>query len=466
MTAHEKGRPLSTAESTMTSSPTSAPVRAVPANRPGRADGSRLLRPAAAAPTPTASGGVTDAVARRLGLRLLAGLHEGRLEIVEADGREHVFGDVRSTLSARLEVRDQRAWRALLVAGSVGFGRGFVEGWWTADDPTAVTRIAIRNLGRLDDLRTSSARLTGPLLDAWSRLRPPTTRRRNRDDIMSHYDIGNEFFSLFLDETMTYSCAVFDRPDDALADASEGKYRRLLDKLAVGADHRLLEIGSGWGGLAIHAARGRGCSVTTTTISPEQAGAVRRRVAEAGAADHVEALELDWRDLPSLGRRFDRVVSIEMIEAVEWRDYRRYFDVIERCLRPDGMVGMQAICIPDRRFQSSKHHEDFIKRYIFPGGMLPSTGALVDAACGKGRLQLLDVDDLTRHYAETLRRWRARLDEHAAEVIDLGLDERFLRLWRMYLSYCEAAFLERHCTVQQLVFVGPEWRGELTTRPV
>jgi len=399
-------------------------------------------------------------------LRLLARLRQGRLEVVEGDGRSHVFGDPQSAMSARVDVRDPRAWRALLTGGSVGFGRGFVEGWWHTDDPTTVTRIAIRNMHPLDELRTSLAKLTGPPLDVWSRLRPPTTRRRNRDDIMSHYDIGNEFFAVFLDETMTYSCAVFDGPDGSLADASERKYQRLLDKLAVTGAHRVLEIGSGWGGFATFAARTRGCSVTTTTISPEQAAAVRRRVADEGVAERIDALDLDWRDLPSLGERFDRVVSIEMIEAVEWRDYRRYFDAIERCLAPDGMVGMQAICLADPRYQASKHHEDFIKRFIFPGGMLPSTGALVDAACRRGRLQLLDVDDLTRHYAETLRRWRAALDRRVDEVLAMGLDERFVRLWRMYLSYCEAAFLERHCTVQQLVFVGPEWRGELATRPV
>jgi cyclopropane-fatty-acyl-phospholipid synthase len=399
-------------------------------------------------------------------LRLLARLRRGHLEVVERDGREHRFGDPRSSLAARVEVRDDRAWAAMLADGSIGFGKGFVEGWWHSDDPTTVARIAIANLGWLDEARTSLARLTVPPRDALSRLLPRATRRRNQADIMRHYDIGNEFFALFLDETMTYSCAVFDGPAGTLAEASARKYERLLDKLAVGADHRVLEIGSGWGGFAVHAATTRGCSVTTTTISPEQAGAVGRRLAGAGLGDRVRALELDWRDLPSIGERFDRVVSIEMIEAVDWRDYVRYFDVIERCLRPDGMVGMQAICLPDHRYQASKHHEDFVKRYIFPGGMLPSTGALIDAACRRGRLQLLDVDDLTRHYAETLRRWRERLDGRLDEVRAIGLDDRFVRLWRMYLSYCEAAFLERYCAVQQLVFVGPQWRGELATRRV
>jgi cyclopropane-fatty-acyl-phospholipid synthase len=427
------------------------------------ARGDRLLdRPPVVRRRVLAPSGAT----RRIALRLLAKIEHGQLEVVDTDGRSRTFGPSDAELRARIEIRDGRAWSAAITGGSVGYGRGFVEGWWHSDDPTTVTRILIRNLGRVDDLRTSWARLTGVPRNAVARVMPRTTRRRNRDDIMTHNDIGNEFFAMFLDETMTYSSAVFSGPGDTLAEASTNKYRRLLEKLAVSDGHSLLEIGSGWGGLAVHAARSRGCAVTTTTISAEQHHAVRRRTREEGVEHLVDALELDWRDLPTLGRRFDRVVSIEMIEAVEWRDYRTYFDTVERCLAPDGMVGMQAICLPDRRFQASKFHEDFIRRFVFPGGMLPSTGALIDAACTRGRLQLLDVEDLSSHYAETLRRWRHRFDDHLDEIGRLGLDDRFCRLWRMYLAYCEAAFHERHCTVQQLVFVGPEWRGELRTRTV
>jgi cyclopropane-fatty-acyl-phospholipid synthase len=223
----------------------------------------------------------------------------------------------------------------------------------------------------------------------------------------------------------------------------------------------ILEIGSGWGGFATRAS-GRGAHVTTTTISAAQHDRVRRLVEER-VVTNVTPLMVDWRDLPSRGRRYDRVVSIEMIEAVDWRDYRRYFDAIERCLEPDGMVGLQAICLPDQRYEAGKYRDDFIKRHIFPGGMLPSHGALVDAAVRRGTLQLLDVEDITSHYAETLRRWRERFDAAEEQLDALGYDGWFRRLWRMYLAYCEAAFAERHCTVGQFVFVGPQWRGSPTT---
>jgi cyclopropane-fatty-acyl-phospholipid synthase len=396
---------------------------------------------------------------------LLARFQYGRLEVVDVDGSVRRFGPERSELRARVEIRDDRAWRSLLTGGSAGYGRGFVEGWWHSDDPMTVTRIIIGNLDGLDDIRNTWAQLVRGPRDAIARLGPRATRRRNRDDIATHYDIGNDFYALFLDETMTYSSAVFADAVEPLSVASGRKYQRLLDKLAVRSNHELLEIGSGWGGFASHAVRETGCAVTTTTISEEQHRAVAERMDREGLSERVTPLQLDWRDLPSIGRTFERVVSIEMIEAVDWRDYRSYFSTIERCLTPDGMVGIQAICFPERRYQAAKFRNDFIRRFVFPGGFLPSTGALVKAACTRGRLQLIDVEDISAHYAETLRRWRLRFDDSIEEVAALGLDARFQRLWRMYLAYCEAAFRERYCTAQQLVFAGSEWRGDLSLRP-
>lgn len=416
---------------------------------------SPLERPAGPAPS---------GLARRIVVALLERFDQGHLEVVDVDGSVHRFGPPDDPLRARVELRDDRAWRALLAGGSAGYGRGFVEGWWHSDDPVTVTRIIIRNLDRLDEIRNTWARVTRVPRDAMARFAPRTTRRRNRDDIATHYDIGNEFYATFLDETMTYSSAVFADADEELVDASRRKYQRLLDKLGVARGDEVLEIGSGWGGFASHAVGSTGCSVTTTTISEAQHAAVVERMRTEQLADRVVPLQLDWRDLPSLGHRFDRVVSIEMIEAVDWRDYRAYFSTIERCLAADGMVGVQAICLPDRRYQAAKFRNDFIRRFVFPGGFLPSPGALVDAACTRGRLQLVDVEDISAHYAETLRRWRVRFEASLDAVGAMGLDGRFQRLWRMYLSYCEAAFRERYCTVQQFVFVGPEWRGELRPR--
>ena len=408
-------------------------------------------------------GTVGASAARRVVRRLLGSLEHGAIEVIEPGGTSTTFGDPTADLTATVTIRDPRAWSTLVRDGSVGYGGAYADGWWETDDLTALTRIVIRNLGPLDRLRMRWADLVRVPRGALARVLPRVSRERNRDDIAAHYDLGNDFFELFLDDTMTYSSAVFADEDEPLAVASNRKYDRLLDKLGVTAQHDVLEIGSGWGGFATRAATTRGCPVTTTTISRAQYGRVEQLVAD-GLAPGVRPLLSDWRDLPACGERFDRVVSIEMIEAVEWRDYGRFFDTIERCLRPDGMVGLQAICLPDRRFEAAKHHEDFIKRYIFPGGMLPSVGAMVDAGCRRGALQLLDLDDITAHYVVTLRRWRQRFDANEERLDELGYDDRFRRLWRMYLAYCEAAFAERHCTVAQLVFVGSKWRGTPTAR--
>lgn len=406
----------------------------------------------------------SDRWARPVVLAALRRITFGQLTVIDVDGTKHVGGTDGAALRATVEIRDDRCWRALLVDGAIGYGRGFIEGWWHTDDPTTVTRIIICNLSPIDDVRARLAQIARLPRDAWARIVPRAGRVRNREDIAAHYDIGNDFFALFLDETMTYSCAVFDDHDHGLAAASTRKYQRLLDKLDVHEGHRVLEIGSGWGGFAAHAAATTGCEVTTTTVSRAQYGAVAERAARHGVADRVVALERDWRDLPTLGERFDRVVSIEMIEAVDWRDYPRFFATIEGCLALDGLAGLQAILIPDRRFQASKYSEDFIRRFVFPGGMLPSLGAIVDAACRRGRLQLFDLEDISRHYGETLRQWRERFDARIDDVRALGLDDRFCRLWRMYLAYCEAAFVERHINVDQLVFAGPAWRGDLALR--
>lgn len=349
--------------------------------------------------------------------------------------------------AAAVTVVDHRAYSAVLTEGSIGFGRGFVEGWWTSDDPVAVVRVVIRNMGTIDRIRNRWEAMTGWATDRIRAARARDSRQRNRDDISAHYDIGNAFFELFLDETMTYSAAVFPTPDTSLADASRHKYDLLLDRIGATAGHHILEIGTGWGGFAIRAAQ-RGCEVTTTTISGEQLREARKRIANEGYTDMVTVLDQDWRDLEG---RFDHVVSIEMVEAVDWRDYDDYFATIQRCLAPGGRVAIQAIVLPDERWQRAKNTEDFIRRFVFPNGFLPSVAAL-DTAVGRGTsMRIADVDDLGPHYAETLLRWRERFEERLDDVAGLGLDDRFQRLWRFYLAYCEAGFRERHCSVVHLV---------------
>ncbi len=411
--------------------------------------------------------GLSATVARTLLFRLMERMSSDDLTVIDRNGHRHRFGGTGqrlSPLSATITIDDDRAWTAIVREGSIGLGRGYIEGWWHSDEPTSVVQILIRNLHGLDDLRNRVNRATGRIGDAARRAKPRATKRRNREDIGAHYDLGNEFFRLFLDESMTYSSGIFSDGHIDLKAASLAKYDRLLAKLGVNANHDVLEIGTGWGGMAIRTAEQRGSTVTTTTVSDRQLEEAGARLASSTARSRVRLLNRDWRDLTGT---FDRIVSIEMIEAVDWRDYNRFFATIERCLAPDGMVGLQAICVPDQRYERAKNTEDFIRRFVFPGGFLPSIGSMTRSIGKATRLQVLDVEDFSAHYAETLRLWRRRFDDRLDEVEKLGLDERFCRLWRFYLSYCEAGFLERHCTVNQIVLVGPEWRpGGLELRPV
>lgn len=406
---------------------------------------------------------------------LLRRMTSDSLTIVDLDGHTERFGPERSAnghrpdsgpspLAPTVTVQDERAWTAIFREGSIGLGRGYIEGWWHSDEPTEVVQVLIRNLHAIDDVRNRVNQVTGRIGDATRRALPRSTRNRNREEISAHYDLGNDFFRLFLDETMTYSSGVFAEGFDDLKLASLAKYDRLLAKLGVTADHEILEIGTGWGGMALRTAERHGASVTTTTVSEQQLSEAKSRVASSSVPNKVKLLNRDWRDLTGT---YDRIVSIEMIEAVDWRDYDRFFATIERCLAPDGMVGLQAICVPDRRYERTKNTEDFIRRFVFPGGFLPSIGAVARSVAKSTRMQILDVEDFSAHYAQTLRLWRRRFDSRLTDIQALGLDDRFCRLWRFYLSYCEAGFLERHCSVNQIVLVGPDWRpAGLELRPL
>ncbi len=369
-----------------------------------------------------------------------------------------VFGYRGGELVGEITVHDARAYLALVTEGAIGLGRGYIEGWWDSPDPVAAVRVIIRNMAPIDSARNRAHRMTGWATDRIRSARARRGRSGDREDIAAHYDLGNAFFELFLDETMTYSSAVFTSMDSTLAEASLHKYDLLLTKLGIDSNHRLLEIGTGWGGMAIRAAETTGCRVTTTTISSEQFTEARRRVDAAGCTDRVELLDLDWRDLTG---SFDRVVSIEMIEAVDWRDYDAYFATIERCMKPDGLAAIQAICLPDSRYDRAKNTEDFIRRFVFPNGCLASIGAISKSVSRATGMQIVGVEDLSSHYAETLRRWRIRFEERLDDVRALGLDDRFCRLWRFYLAYSEAGFRERHCTVNQIVLAGRDWRGSI-----
>jgi cyclopropane-fatty-acyl-phospholipid synthase len=360
---------------------------------------------------------------------------------------------------ARVRVRHPGAYGALLRHGSVGLGRSYAAGWWDSDDLTTLVRILVRNMGAPAQARDRLGALSATVTDPLRRLR----RRRpseDRRDVRAHYDLGNELFSLMLDPTMSYSCALFERPGITLEEASIAKMDRICRKLGLSAADHVVEIGTGWGGFALHAATRYGCRVTSTTLSAEQHAYASDRVRRAGLSGRVTVLQEDYRDLRG---QFDKLVSIEMVEAVDWRVLDTYFGTCARLLRPDGLMALQAITIADRSYERAKNGEDFIKASIFPGSCLHSVAALARAVATTD-LRIVDLEDIGRHYAETLRRWRRNVDAHRTRIEHLGFDEPFVRMWRLYLSYCEAAFLERHISDVQIVLARPAWRPPLLLR--
>lgn len=350
-------------------------------------------------------------------------------------------------------VHDTGTFAALLRQGSVGLAQSYADGWWECDDLTGLVRIALHRTAPIRRLLDAGARHAGAPLAAVKRLRPPSARR-GRHNVAAHYDLSNEFFSLMLDPTMAYSCAVFSAPEQSLGDAQVAKFERLAAKLALGPGDRVVEIGTGWGGLAVHLAERHGCRVTTTTISEAQRAYVEKLVANRGLDDRVTVLGTDYRDLRG---SYDALVSVEMIEAVDWRRHDDFFATCARLLTPEGRMGLQAITIADGSFERAKLHRDFIKKLIFPGGCLPSVASMTASVARTSDLRMVDLEDIGMHYVETLRRWRSNVDHHGDEVARLGFDRRFRRLWDLYLCYCEAAFAEGHVSDVQVVLSRPGW---------
>ena len=363
-----------------------------------------------------------------------------------------------------VDVHDPRTWGAVLRHGSIGLGESYVDGWWDTDDLTALVRLAFRRTRSWRRYLDGAARRFGALPAAWQRLRPPSASK-DRHNIAAHYDLSNELFALMLDPTMAYSCAYFERPDVGLEEAQVAKYNRLATKLGLGPDDRVIEIGTGWGGFAVHLAERYGCRVTTTTISEAQRGAAEKRVAEHGLSDRVTVLGLDYRQLTGT---YDALVSVEMIEAVDWRRHDEFFATCARLLNERGRMGLQAITIADASFERAKLHDDFVRAMVFPGGCLPSLSSMSQSLARTSDLRVIDLEDIGPHYAETLRRWRANLTAHRSEVEQLGFDARFWRFWNLYLCYCEAAFEERHISDVQLVLAQPgsRWSARTSGRTV
>lgn len=393
-----------------------------------------------------------DLAARAAGRALLRRLEGGGLTVVEETLVER-FGE-RDGLEATLRVTTPEMWRHALGGGGVGFAEAYMDGMWDSDDIVGVLRVLARNLDRLNRLLRTPLTKLRALTGVLDRFRPPT-ESDDRRNIHAHYDLGDDFFSLFLDPTMAYSCAIFDRPGMSLEDASRAKFDRICRKLRLDRSSHVVEIGTGWGGFAVHAARNYGCRVTTTTISERQYDHAREWVQRERLQDRVTVLKEHYRDLRG---EHTHLVSIEMIEAVDWRLYDEYFSTIQRLLRPDGLAAIQAITVDDREFESSKRWKDFVKRYIFPGGCLPSITAMVETTSRVTDMRLVDLRDIGEHYATTLRHWREAFDSHLDAVRELGFGERFIRMWRYYLAYCEAGFAERRIGDVQVIFARPGWR--------
>jgi cyclopropane-fatty-acyl-phospholipid synthase len=391
-------------------------------------------------------------LSRALASLALRRLRAGRVEVVEG-GRRRCFGPPDAPLHATVTIHGRAAWRSLL-RGSVGLGEAYVDGLWETDDLVALMRIAARELSRLDGVRATVARPRG-LLHRLRRLVPDNTRERARRQIAAHYDLGNELFAAFLDERMMYSCAYFPREDASLEEAQLEKLERICARLRLGPENHLLEIGTGWGGLAIHAARERGCRVTTTTISREQFELARGRVREAGLQGRVDVLFEDYRDLRG---RYDRLVSVEMIEAVGWRHFDEFFRRCDELLTPDGLMLLQAITIDDRLYDAEKGARSFANTHVFPGGCLPSRAEIAACLARDTEMRQVWLEDITDHYPLTLAAWRERFLAAWERLRGRGYDERFRRLWSFYLSSSEAGFLERRIGDVQALFAKPEWR--------
>lgn len=379
-------------------------------------------------------------------LEQLGRLRHGRLTLIEDGGAARTFGTGNGA-HATLTVRDARFYRDVALGGSLGAAEAFLDGSWTCDDLTALFRIMLWNASVMDGFETGLARFGASVA------RGVLQRRRNtvegsRRNIGDHYDLGNDFFRLFLDESLTYSAAWFERPETTLFEASMEKIDRLCRKLELGPDDHLVEIGTGWGSLAIHAASQYGCRVTTTTISRQQYDVARERIDAAGLADRVTLLLEDYRNLQGV---YSKLVSVEMIEAVGHEYLPDYFRHCQRLLAPGGRLALQAILMAEHRYAQYLRTPDFIQRYVFPGSHIPALSAIMNATAQGTDFTMVHMEDLTPHYARTLREWRTRFIANLDAVRRLGYPERFIRLWDYYLCYCEAGFTE--CNVLDFQFV-------------
>jgi cyclopropane-fatty-acyl-phospholipid synthase len=397
---------------------------------------------------------------RRLLLQRLATLEHGELRVVEPSGEQHVFGrrSAEYDLGCTLYVDDAQTFADAAFGGTVGAGEAYIRGLWRSDDLTTLVRIFVANREQMNAIDSGWSLVSRPLLRLfhWANRNSRNGSARN---IAAHYDLGNELYEIMLDETMAYSCAIFPRPGASLAVASTAKFEAVCRKLDLKETDHVLEIGTGWGGFAIHAVERYGCRVTTTTISPAQYEYAVKKIAARGLSDRITVLLNDYRDLEGdLAGPYDKLVSIEMIEAVGASFMDTYFRHCARLLKPEGSMLLQAITIQDQFYERALKSVDYIQRYVFPGSFIPSIDAISRSVRKASDFKIFHLEDIGPHYARTLRAWRERFFRNLGAVRKLGYSDNFVRLWEYYLCYCEGGFLERQLGTVQMLLTKPACR--------
>lgn len=400
---------------------------------------------------PKRNAGLMSRTLKNAMLSQLENLACGQLTIIDGEQTYLFEGDLRQDLKAEIKVNDEQFYWFVGFGGSVGAGEAYMNGYWSTSELTKVIQLFALNQSVMDSMEGGLARLTSPLKKGFHWLNK-NTRKGSRSNIVAHYDLGNEFFKLFLDPTMMYSAGVFHDESDSMEQASNNKLKRICDRLRLKPTDHLLEIGTGWGSLAIFAAKNYGCQVTTTTISDEQHAHTASRIKEEGLEAQITLLKEDYRNLTG---QYDKLISIEMIEAVGHHYFDTFFAQCSKLLKPEGEMLLQAITIQDQRFDSAKKDIDFIKRYIFPGSCIPSVDSISDSLRKSTDMRVLNLEDIGVHYAITLKKWREAFFEKIGEVRAQGFGEAFIRMWEFYLCYCEGGFRERVISDVQMHLVKP-----------
>ena len=404
-----------------------------------------------------ASLSVADKVCKSLFLKCLSMVPHGSIAIYENGELIAQFGDADSDLNAKINILDPVAYRRLMFGGSVAAGETYMDEQWTTDDLTSVIRIFARNLPTLDNWENKFKWLSMPIMKV-AHFANRNTHDQAKKNIEAHYDLGNKLYSRFLDNSMMYSAAIYPEPHTSLSEAQQHKLKTICDKLQLSENDHLLEIGTGWGGLAVYAAKYYGCKVTTTTISEEQHAYAGEWIDREGLSEKVTLLKKDYRTLTG---SYDKLVSIEMIEAVGKQFLGNFFEKCTSLLKDNGLMLLQSITIDDRRFDSYANSVDFIQKYIFPGGFLPSQFEINAHLKRHSDLMIRDLQDIGLDYAKTLDDWYQAFTRAKEALLNDGYDERFVRMWTYYLKYCEGGFLERTISTVQLLLSKPHFRQPL-----